>query len=89
MASTEERTARKDDYLVALYELTDGDTAKSPTHRAIAQQAGIPEGDIFSVGYAVTDQGLARWRTLSGLDGGVSITSAGVERAEQILKERK
>ena len=47
MASTEERTARKDDYLVALYELSDGDTMKSPTHRAIAQRSGIPEGDIL------------------------------------------
>ena len=74
---------------MALYELSDGDTMKSPTHRAIAQRAGIPEGDIFSVGYVVTDQGLARWRTLSGLDGGVSSTSAGVERAEQVIKERK
>jgi hypothetical protein len=89
MASIEERTARKDDYLVALYELSDGNTTSSATHRAIAERAGIPPDDIFSVGYVVTDQGLARWRTLSGLDGGVSITIAGVERAEQIIKERK
>jgi hypothetical protein len=89
MASIEERTARGDDYLVALYELSDGDTMKSPTHREIAERSGISEDDIFSVGYVVTDKGHARWRTLSGLDGGVSITSSGIERAEQIISARK
>jgi hypothetical protein len=88
MATIEERRAWRDDYMVALYELSDGSQMTWPTHREIAQRSGIPEDEIFNIGQFLSDSGLAELRTFGGLDGAVSITTPGIARAEQVIGER-
>ena len=75
--------------MVALYELSNGDLMTWPSHREIAQRAGIPEDEIHNVGQILVEHGFTHFRTMGGLDGAVSITAAGVDRAEQIIGERQ
>ena len=49
MTTVEERQQQRDDYLVALYDLSNGDTGQWPTHGAIAERAGIPQDQIMAL----------------------------------------
>jgi len=89
MVSVEDRQRKRDDYLVALYDLADGSTTQWPTHREIAEQAGLTEDEAFPVGQSVCDQGFAEFKTMGGLDGHVAVTSLGVNQAEHVITKRE
>jgi hypothetical protein len=85
----EERQNRRDDYLVALYGLSDGSTTQWATHVQIAEESGIPLTEIMDVGQSVSDQDHAKFMTMGGVQGSVAITPSGVRRAEQIITDRE
>jgi hypothetical protein len=85
----ERRQQERDDYLVTLYELSGGDLFNWPTHRAIAQASGIQEDRVFEVGQLVSGRGFSKFQTMGGLDGMVSITAGGVDRAESLITSRR
>ena len=90
MLIVEQRQNKRDDYLVALYELSGGSTTQWATHRQIAEESGIPEAEVMDVGQAVSDQRHAEFMTSGGIAGGhVAITAVGTRRAEQIITERQ
>ena len=75
-----------DDYIVALYELSGGgDPLNWANHQQIAQTAGIPEGDVMTVGQQVQGDLLVEFKTMGGILGQVAITAAGTAAAEQII----
>ena len=80
---------RWDDYLVALFGLSDGRMTQWATHVPIAQESGIPLAEIMGVGLSVRDQNYAKFMTLGSVAGHVAITAAGTRRAEQIITERE
>ncbi|WP_298339669.1 hypothetical protein [Ferrimicrobium sp.] len=84
MVDVEKRKQERDDYLRALYELVDGRMDQWTTHRAIGTSAGIAGGDVFSVGQHLVQEKLCKFETIAGLDGSVSITSAGIAQVEQL-----
>jgi hypothetical protein len=83
------RQRRRDDYLVALYELADGVAGNRATPAQIAERAAIEGNDVFDIGQTVSRQGFAKFETLGGLFGHVSITALGIARAEEIINERE
>jgi len=88
MATVEDKQHQRDDYLVALYDLSDGDLMRWTTHREIAAASGIPDGEIFAIGQYIVERGSCNFETMGGLDGHVSITSVGVDRAETVIRDR-
>ena len=89
MATIEERQRWRDDYLVALYDLSEGNTLSWATHAEIAEQAGIPGDEMFNVGQFLSAQGLAEFMTAAGPAGNVAITAGGIQRAEDIIQARE
>jgi len=89
LTTVADRQRRRDDYLVALYELTDGIAGNRATHAQIGERAGIEGNDIFEIGQTVSHQGFAKFETLGGLFGHVSITAPGIGRAEEIISEHE
>jgi len=89
VSEIEERQRQRDDYLVALYNLSKGKTLQWATHRQIAEASGIPEGDIFDVGQLLMEQRLCEFKTMAGLDGSVAITARGIQQAERLIRERE
>jgi hypothetical protein len=85
MVDVQLRERERDNYLLALYELADGRTANTPSHREIAHAARIPDKEVMLAGQDLVDQGLCKFATLCGLDGRVSITQAGIAKAERQL----
>ena len=89
MSIVEQRQQRRDDYLVALYDLSEGNALQWPTHQEIAAVSGIPETEIMNVGQNVSGDNWAKFMTMGGLTGHVAITPAGIRRAERVITERE
>jgi hypothetical protein len=90
MASeVERRQQQRADYLVALYEMSDGNSMNWISRRDIGAQAGIPQGEVFAVGQFLSDQRLAQSKTGGGPDALISMTPRGIQRAEDIITERE
>jgi len=86
MSDVQRRQAQRDDYLVAVYELSGGNPLSWPSDRDIAVRAGIPEADIMSIAMNAESDRLVEFKTAGGL---VSITPAGTRRAEALILERE
>ena len=84
MVDTGKREQERNDYLLALYELADGRTTNWTTHRAIGDSARISGNDVIQVGQHLPQEKLCKFETIAGLDGNVSITPAGIARAERL-----
>lgn len=89
MSQVDRNQAQRDEYLIALYELSDGIPTQWATHRQIAERSGLSEEEVMSVGQAVTAQRHAEFVTMGALDGSVAITASGVRKAEQLIKARE
>ena len=85
MSEVERRQAERDDYVVAVYELSKGNPLNWPNHQKIAETAGIPEADIVNVGMIAQGEGLIEFKTAGGPLGLVSITPRGIRRAEALI----
>jgi hypothetical protein len=87
MATIEEQQQWRDDYLVALYEISGrGNLLTWGTHQQIAEASGIPLDEIMNVGQLLSAQGVVKFMTMAGLAGSVAITAPGVLRAEKIIQ---
>lgn len=80
---------QRDDYLVALYELSDGDVTKWPTHLDIAQRIELSVDESMRIGMQLSQQHLCEYKTMAGPHGSVAITPLGVRRAEDIIRRRE
>jgi len=88
MVDVEKRERERDNYLLALYELADGMVTHWTTHRAIASDAGLSDREVQEVGQHLVQQRLCKFETMGGLEGSVSITPLGIDKAEQLLRTR-
>ncbi len=90
MPDIEERQRRRDDYLVALYDLSNGGEPLTwATHAQIAEQAKIPEGDVMGIGQFLQEERLVEFKTMAAMQGSVAITARGVRRAEDLIRQRE
>jgi hypothetical protein len=84
-----QRQAWRDDYLVALYDLSGGSLMEWPRLREIAERAGIPLDEVDPIGELASSESFAEFKTTGGVDGLIAITSYGIRRAEEIVEERE
>lgn len=84
----ERRQQRRDDYLVALYDLSDGDVINWPTHRDLALRMGFSVNDCTRVGMQLAQEHPCEPKTVADEYGQVAITALGVRRAEEIIRRR-
>lgn len=83
------RQQERDDYLVALYELADGNITNWPTHRDVADAVARPVPDIMRLGMTLAQDGLCEFKGAAGEHGPVAITARGLHRAEDIIRARE
>jgi hypothetical protein len=92
MATVEQRQKERDDFLVALYELADGDTSQWPTAGSIAEMGHIPSDRIVAIARAVVSAGWSELVTV-GNSGPASthyrLTRPGIQHAEEIITQRE
>lgn len=88
MSEVERRRALRDDYIVAVYELSQGDPLNWVSHVSIAEESGMPTADVMTVGQQVAGDHLVEFKTMGGIQGLVAITPMGTRRAEQIILDR-
>jgi len=86
MVEAGKREQKRNDYLLALYELADGRVTQWTTHRAIGDSARISGADVFQVGQHLAQEKLCKFETIAVLDGNVSITPAAIARAERLYR---
>jgi hypothetical protein len=89
MSIVEQRQQWRDDYLVAFYDVSGGNAMGMVASEEIAKAAAVPMDEIMSVGQFLKDQHLIEFRTAGGPHGVVSMTGAGIRRAEDIISRRE
>ncbi len=89
LATIEERQQWRTDFLVALYELSDGNVSNWPTFGEIAELAGTPASDVEGILEFLSNERLCKVETTGGPAALVSITSYGIRQAEEIITQRE
>jgi hypothetical protein len=82
MPNPDGRREERRTFLLALYEMTDGDTMNWVNEKDVAGRLGIEQLRGEQIARSVVDQGWAEWRAMGGLMG---ITAYGVSVAEEEL----
>jgi hypothetical protein len=88
MADIVLRQRERDNYLIALYELSGGRSMAWPSQDQIAEASGVSKEDVIDVGQYLAGERLCELKTMGGLSGKVSITNYGVNQAEKLLLAR-
>jgi hypothetical protein len=86
VATVQERREKRKDYLVALYELSEGNPMAWQSEHDIAAYAHLSANEALSIGQTHVSDNLIEYKTMGPT---VSITAAGIARAEQIILERE
>ena len=82
-----ERQRRRDEYLVAFYELTKDQQLRWATHHDIGEKAGLSDNEAMSIGSLLAERHLVEFQTMGGPAGSVELTSRGVDEAERIVQQ--
>ena len=84
----EERQHKRDNYLVAFFELTKDQQLRWATHHEIAEKAGLSDSEAMSIGSLLSERNLVIFRTMGGSAGSLELTGWGVDEAERIIRQR-
>ena len=88
MASIEDKRRRRDDFLIELYHRAESaqGTLTMVEESEIAKALGIDDDEADAISRYLVDQGYATYPVMGAV---VSITAAGVNRAEELIEERE
>ena len=89
MVDPGERRRQRDDFLVALYELSDGHLGVAATNKEVAETALIPLDQVVETSVMLVREGFIESQMAGGLGNPVLFTDRGIRRAEELLLERE
>ena len=90
LSSIDDRQRQRDEYLIALYELSEGgQLLKWATHAQIAERSNIPDSDVMSVGQFLVGEKFVEFKTMAGMAGSVAITTRGVGEPRNLFVSGK
>ena len=82
------RQKQRDDYLVALYQLSEGNLGLSATNAEVAGAANIPLDQVVQTSVMLGQEGLINSSMAGGLGNIVMLTHRGITRAEELQSPR-